>query len=243
MRPLVVLLVLGSAAALVVAAIVWAVGWVGLMAVGVIGFASLALLYFSRARLAKAVARSFLLMKSRGLRDADVSVHSVRAVPCPDASETTAALTRDDFDTDDAFEEYVRETEAELKRGEEAAWYESDLTIVPKERGGEPAHWDVDCFAVAPPDAPSLLDLDPVDSGDQVAGADAECLKIWSDELSEFVTDEVGKHTGRQRLLLRFPAAPGHREIQLRYFFEQLCVISLPEVIGGDHAAVARDGD
>lgn len=235
---LIVLLILLVIAAGGVASIYY-LGWFGLLVwMGVVFVASMALRSLAGRVLGggTGMAMALLQAKSGGLRGATFRVNDVTAAPPPERKDGPEGLELDDVApearqndvelTEEEKAEY--RAEAEELRADDAKrrWHWIDLTIIPSgsSREGSFQHWDADDLRFVPRGTPPLEAGQPEDDDPEETCAIAE-IQAWDGE--GFVEAESVDYEGQQRLRLHVGVKPGHREIELRYWFERLGPVDL----------------
>jgi hypothetical protein len=189
-------------------------GWKGLIA---FPFILVALAWIGKKAIGYVVRRFALglfSMKSRALRGATLTVHSITPVPKP------AVL--DESDEDDGDSEGVTEEEGAHQEDPDAPkeYFAIDLTITPRDGGG--AVWEPGELMLASERISSLMDLE--DEAKQVGHV--EDVQVWNGK--SFGPDDAGKYPGMQRLKLTFSVKPETSESWLHYYAEAIGPVELP---------------
>ena len=192
-------------------------GWKGLLAFPVLLILLVLGGKFVIGRLFKRFVLGLVGMKARALRGASMTVHSIVPIPKPAEPEAEPEVDSED-DAEDA-EDEAGDDEPEEKK-EPRVYYEIDVTITPRERGGE-AVWEQSELMLTSGPIKSLEDLE-----NQEVGTTEECL-LWNG--SVFVNDDVGKQPGPQRVKLTMAVKPGTREAWLHYYHEKIGRLELPD--------------
>jgi hypothetical protein len=196
-------------------------GWRGLIA---FPFIMLALAWLAKVLIGKVFKRLALGlfgMKSGALRDATMTVHSIRSVEKPPErarpADDEAGEVEDASDTTDRNEEVEPKT---LKESEGPKDYvEVDLTITPKADKDERI-WEPGELMLATERIKSLEDLEGKEAGT------AHSVEIWNG--TDFGPDDPGKYPGEQRLKIVFAVKPGTRQAWLQYYNEPIGQLTLP---------------
>lgn len=185
-------------------------GWKGLVA---FPFLLVALLWVGKLILGK-MFKKFLLslfsMKSRVLRGAALTVHSVTAVPMP-------LMPVDEEHGED--EEDGHDHEHDDEEDGPKHYFQVDLTITPK---GADRVWEPGEFMLA---SERIQSLEELEDGSKEVGNTHE-VQIWNG--AAFGPDEDGKYPGSQRLLLTFAVKPDTSKAWLHYYDEPIGTLDLP---------------
>ena len=211
-------------------------GWKGALAFPILLVVLLWLGKMFIGKLIKGFALSLFSMKSRVLRGATMTVHSIVPVPKPppepemededeeeDESDEETAPAQIESATKPAPETSPKEKEAvELTEPEEPReYFEVDLTITPA-ASGEGRVWEPSEFILTTEKLKSLEDLE---EGEKTVGS-VEDVKIWDG--SKFGPDDPGKYPGEQRLKIIFAVKPGTSKAWLHYYSETIGSLDLP---------------
>jgi hypothetical protein len=176
-------------------------------------------------------------MKSRVLRGATMTVHSITPVPEPpeaefeeEEGEKDDADGQDDAADDDCEEEAgigsepkEPEAESEPQDEEEAKEYFAlDVTVTPQDASKE-RFWEPGEFILT---SEKIANLEDLEDGEKEVGTAHEVL-IWDG--SRFGPDDAGKYPGIQRLKVTFGVKPGTSKAWLHYYSETIGLLNLPE--------------
>jgi hypothetical protein len=194
-------------------------GWKGLVA---FPFILVAMVWLGKIVIAKLAKKFFLGLfgvKSEVLRDATMTVHSIRAVPKPPEpppDESEPGEEDDDTNGDQEADEAEPEEPEEIRH-----YYVVDVTITPRQGCGDRV-WEPGELLLTTEKLTSLEDLQ---DETKEAGTTEEC-KVWNG--SAFVPDDECKYPGEQRLLVTFAIKPGTSQAWMHYYCEHLGVLELP---------------
>ena len=193
-------------------------GWKGLV---VLPFLVIGLVWFGKVVIGKLIKQFFLglfSMKSRVLRGATMTVHSVTPVAKPPEPE----LTEDDVDMDEEAEDEDQDAKDEEPEEPEEPrnYFDVDVTITPKATC-EDRVWEPTELILTSEKISSLEDL----QADEDFGT-VESVLIWDG--SKFGPDDPGKYPGEQRLKITFAVKPGVSKGWVHYYDEPIGVLELP---------------
>ena len=201
-------------------------GWKGLIALPFILIAVLWLGKKAIGYLFKRVALSLFSMKSRVLRDASMTVHSIIPVTKPVYEEPSDTDELEDGEADETAdaEDVADEAEPDLPDAPEEPkeYFAVDVTITPK-NGAADSVWEASEFVLLSERISSLADLG--EDGDKELGT-IEQVKVWNG--SEWGPDDPGKYPGEQRLLLTFGVKPNTSSAWMNYYNEPIGTLQLP---------------
>ncbi|HEY1173599.1 MAG TPA: hypothetical protein VGH19_19700 [Verrucomicrobiae bacterium] len=185
-------------------------GWKGLVA---FPFLLIALLWIGKiiaGKLFKKFLLSMFSMKSRVLREATMTVHSVTAVPMPKMEPA------DDHEHAEEDDDHDDEPE------DPQLYYQVDMTITPK---GEDRVWEPGEFILT---SDKIKSLEELEDGSKELGTTHE-VQIWKE--TAFGPDDEGKYPGTQRLLITFAVKPATTTAWLHYYDEPIGTLKLPATI------------
>jgi hypothetical protein len=195
-------------------------GWKGLIALPFILIAVLLLGKKVGGYLFKRVALSLFEMKSRVLRGASMTVHSVTPVAQPKhEGEVEEADEDEESDEAEDFDDAEPDSSDEVEEPKE--YFAVDVTITPR-NGEANALWEAGEFILLSERISSLAQLE---EGDKELGT-VEQVKVWNG--SEWGPDDPGKYPGEQRLLLTFAVKPNTSTAWLNYYNEPIGTLPLP---------------
>lgn len=194
-------------------------GWKGLVAFPFV------MLFFAwlAFRLIKYLAKRFALalfgMKSKVLRGATMTVHSIKSFPKPSEDKPQADnLIEGETATDDnsqAANVVAKVAEPANSRD----YVEMDVTITPKANTANPV-WEPAELVLTSKKVKSLADLGANDIGC------VHSLEVWDG--AAFGPDDPGKYPGEQRLKIIFEVKPGVDSGWLHYYKESIGQLKLP---------------
>jgi hypothetical protein len=205
-------------------------GWKGMVA---FPFLLLALIWVGKKLIGKLI-QSFALglfsMKSRVLRGAALTVHSVTPVSKPLEREFDEEEDEEEDEGEEADEESAEEeeeTEAKPEADDESPdeeetpkhYYEVDLTITPHESCSNRV-WEPGEFVLTSVPIKSLEQLEEKEIGN------AHEVLVWNG--SNYVPDDECKYPGAQRLKVTFEVQPGASKAWLQYYNESIGAFDLP---------------
>lgn len=197
--------------AVVIAAFAY-LAWYQACAVTAIAFlflcgATFRLIRFALGRLEKLAVQLFQI-KSQVLRNATADIHSVRAIPSPQAN--LQPLMNDD-------------NEAPLDEPD-LVWYEVEFTIFPDPRqAGQMKHWDLDDLCVVPLSAAARKWPSEEEPADEMTPTSMLLI-----ENGEPLEAEGSKLHGPQRLRMEIGLPKGISDWKFSYYFETFGHIRLP---------------
>jgi hypothetical protein len=195
-------------------------GWKGLIA---LPFILIALLWLGKkvgGYLFKRVALSLFEMKSRVLRGASMTVHSVTPV-AQLKHENEMAEAEEDEEADEAEEVDDAELDSPDEAEEPKEYFAVDVTIKPR-NGEANAFWEAGEFILL---SERISNLAQLEEGDKELGT-VEEVKVWNG--SEWGPDDPGKYPGEQRLLMTFAVKPNTSTAWLNYYNEPIGTLELP---------------
>ncbi len=164
--------------------------------------------------MAKKFFLSMFSVKARALRDATMTVHSIKAIPMPKLE-----LEEDDHDHSVASDDHDHE---DGEDNEPQHYFQVDVTITPKVADGV---WEPGEFILT---SERIKSLEELEDGSKELGTTHEVL-IWNG--TTFGPDEDGKYPGSQRLLLTFAVKPNSSKTWLHYYDEPIGTLELPATI------------
>lgn len=164
-------------------------------------------------------------MKSRVLRGAKLTVHSVAPVADPLSPSTGNASEHAGEDADDGEAVEMENGPVVVDAVEEPPreYFDVDLTITPKD-SNEGRVWEPGELLLTSKKIKSLMELD---EGESALGT-AEEVQVWDGH--EFGPDDPGKYPGEQRLKVTFGVKPGTTRAWLCYYSEALGEVVLGRV-------------
>jgi hypothetical protein len=166
-------------------------------------------------------------MKSRVLRGAELTVHSIVPVPKPTFPEinTEKVLIGGNEKPDGTEPVEVKKETEEQPQAEEPEdpkeYVAVDMTIAPNENNADSV-WEPGEFILTSDRLRSLMDLE---DGSKEVGT-TELVEMWDG--SGFVGDDPGKYPGTQRLKVTFAVKPGTSHGWLHYYAETIGQLELP---------------
>jgi hypothetical protein len=195
-------------------------GWKGLIA---LPFILIVLLWLGKkvgGYFFKRVALSLFSMKSKVLRGASMTVHSVTPVAQP-KHESEVAEAEEDEEPDEDEEADDAEPDSPDEAEEPKEYFAVDVTITPR-NGEANALWEAGEFILLSERISNLAELE---EGDKELGT-VEQVKVWNG--SEWGPDDPGKYPGEQRLLLTFAVKPNTSTAWFNYYNEPIGTLELP---------------
>ena len=219
------LLVLAVVVLLIVAAIGAALfhffGWKGLFAAPVI---LIALVWVGKV-LIKTFFMKFALglfsMKSRALKGAAITIHSITPVnkPVEEPTEEVAEGRDESEPAEEPDEDNPEESFEPSEPEKPKQYFEVDLTISPS---GKETIWEPGELILTSEKVTDLMKMEETDS----VGTSHTVL-VWNG--SAFAPDEACKYPGEQRLLVTFEVEVGAANAWLQYYNVPLTEIRLPQ--------------
>jgi hypothetical protein len=209
--------------------------FLGVKGLIVFPFVILALLWVAKwviKNLVKKFALSLFGRKSRALRGAAMTVHSIRVIPEPPEPESEPDDEEDEESEDPALigsdatseEKNVESNEkpaVSTEKKEPKDYVELDVTITPKPASCDAfTFWEPTEFILTSDKIKSLGDLEEKTIGD------VHSVEVWNG--SAFGPDDQGKYPGEQRLKIIFEVKPGSKSGWLCYYHEAIGQLQLP---------------
>jgi hypothetical protein len=201
-------------------------GWKGLIALPLILVALVWLGKKGIGYLFRRFALGLFSLKSRVLRGAEMTVHSIIPVPKPIFPEEQIEEEPAQGDEKPAHAALVEANkepeEPKAEAPEDPKEYVAvDMTITPKSPNADSV-WEPGEFILTSDRLASLMDLE---DGTKEVGT-TELVEIWDG--SGFVGDDPGKYPGTQRLKVTFAVRPGTGKAWLHYYAETIGQLELP---------------
>jgi hypothetical protein len=212
------LLLIGGAAA----ALVYFWGWKGFLAFPFIVALFIWLGVVVVRQLFQRVLLGLFSLKSRVLRGATMTVHSILPVAKPiDLPVSDRETNGETIVENDEMESDEVPTAASSEHEEPRDYFDVDLTIRPKDEDSSRV-WEPSELMLTAKKISSLAELQ---GGECELGTTRE-VKVWDG--SQFGADDPGKYPGEQRLKITFAVKPGTSTAWLHYYSESIGALEFP---------------